>query len=310
MRRLFALSLVLCMALTAVFAETRERVIYLEGQEELINETLYAGPGFSFWYDSDWLEVDAGMSESGQSLILRPIGFGDDLPIYVEMLSPAAAGTGAWEFISSHAADDTVVLFENLESGAEMAWFDLAEAGNPGLVHGYYLVTMDMDEEDENAPWMAAVSTFPVEAWEGAGRRFAELMRTVFFGDAPQAAAQAGMPVRAEWAEGRMNTDTAYLSWNLAGSDAWVLFTAEEGVTDFRILELTMQFTGGGDYAFHEDEAFRLDGLWPVQPLIAGLDFPGDMPCWGIAYVDAAGAQHRCTVEISGENGEIILNPY
>ncbi len=306
MKRLIACLCVLLLLTAAACAETRERTVIVEGSEETITETLYvSGQGFSVWYDAEWLTLNDG----GQRLLLYAAGLNDP-QFALEIMTPAAAGTGAWEFISTRSADDTVVRFEDLESGAEMAWFFLADESDPAVLHGYYLVTMDMDEEDPAAPWVAAAATFPIEAGDGAGPRFTEVMRTVSFGGAQAVAAQPAMPVRAAWAEENTNTLTAYLSWNLIGSDAWVLFTAEEEVTDFRICELTMQFTGDGEYTFHEDEVFALDTLWPTQPLIAGLDFPGDMPCWGIRYTDAAGEEHRFTVGISGEDGEIILTPY
>ncbi len=307
-KKLFALALALVCLAGWACAETRERVIMLEGQEETLTETRCAGPGFSFWYDASWLEIGEA-PEGGGCLLLRPLGSQGADDIWLEILTPEAVGVLPWQFLDNHAYDGTAYLFEDLDIGTELVWFTCPYKQDPDLVSGVYVV-----REEEGGRWVAAIAVWPIEAGDGAGKRFTELMRTVAFGDVSQdgaaAPADGGMPVRALWAEDNTDTATTYLSWNLMGSESWVLFTAEEEVSDFRILELTLQFTGDGDYTYHEAEVFTLDSLRPVQPLIAGLDFPGDMPCWGIAYRDAQGAEHRCTVEISGENGAILLTEY
>lgn len=310
MKRLLVLTLLLALALTAACAETRERVIAVEGQEETVTETLCRTDlGFSFWYDAEWLTTDYALYEDGKSVLLElRTPEGSSGIISLELMPPEVVGMLPWEFLEQNAPDGAEQYFEILDSGAELSWYAGTGTYNPSMMIGCYVLV-------DGERWIAAYGYWPTEAADGCVPRFAELMRTVTFGDAAGAPAApetpaAALPVRAAWAESAADTGTAYLSWNLMNSDAWVLFTAEEEVTDFRILELIMQFGEGGEYSFRETEAFALDTLWPAQPLIAGLEFPGDMPCWGISYVDAAGHPHRCTVEISGENGDIILTEY
>ncbi|MBR4710837.1 MAG: hypothetical protein IKP10_02315 [Clostridia bacterium] len=307
MKRLFALAMILCLALTAACAETRERVVTIDGEEDLVQETLFRTDlGFSFWYDADWLAISEINYGVGIAISVDLIAGGDaEDDTYMELEPPEVIEMLPWEFLEEYRPGDVPQQFEILDSGAEMTWWIGPSAYAEGSVMGIYVVK-------DGEQWIGAYATWPEGYTDSWGARMTDLVRTVSFGggEAPAVPAQSGAPVSAVWAREAMDTASTYLSWNLVGSDAWVMFRAEEGVTDFRIMELTMQFTGDGSYTFHESEAFALEGLWPAQPLIAGLDFPGDMPCWGIAYRDAQGAEHRCTVEISGENGAILLTEY
>ena len=78
MKRLLLTFMIAALMISLARAETRQSVIYLEGEPEPITETLYeTAKGFSFWYDADMLTVDDGMSESGYSLMLFPRESGD-----------------------------------------------------------------------------------------------------------------------------------------------------------------------------------------------------------------------------------------
>ena len=94
MKRLMIALMMIALLASAAFAETREGVIYLEGEPEPITETLYETPwGFSFWYDAETFTVNDSQSESGQSLMISPKD--SDLPIYLEIMTPKAVGISA-----------------------------------------------------------------------------------------------------------------------------------------------------------------------------------------------------------------------
>lgn len=54
-------------------------------------------------------------------------------------------------------------------------------------------------------------------------------------------------------------------------------------------------------------DLFSLPELTPEKPLVAELDFPGDMTTFGIRFRDESGISHTCQISISGRNGAVIL---
>ncbi|MBQ9007961.1 MAG: hypothetical protein IJ088_01340 [Clostridia bacterium] len=66
-----------CLLSTLCGAETRQGVIFLEGMEEPIEETLYESPqGFSFWYVSDRFSVQ-GSADHPEATVIRSL-YSDD----------------------------------------------------------------------------------------------------------------------------------------------------------------------------------------------------------------------------------------
>lgn len=90
-----------------------------------------------------------------------------------------------------------------------------------------------------------------------------------------------------------------------------VLFFADTGVTDFRVLSLTLENVDeNGVATFLTQELYALDALTPEAPLAVVVTFYGSVPCYGISYVDGSGANRRFAVEMSGENGTLQLREF
>lgn len=66
-----------------------------------------------------------------------------------------------------------------------------------------------------------------------------------------------------------------------------------------------VEFTGDG-YTPQTD-LFTIPELNQELPLVAELDFPGDMSTYGIRFVDEIGATHTYYIYISGRNGALML---
>lgn len=70
------------------------------------------------------------------------------------------------------------------------------------------------------------------------------------------------------------------------------------------------------DFAFIGEEylpnadLFRLSEWNGEMPLVAELNFPGDMTMYGIRFVDENGDTHVYSVYISGRNGALVLTEY
>lgn len=87
-----------------------------------------------------------------------------------------------------------------------------------------------------------------------------------------------------------------------------VLFTTERAVMDFELVRLTLREAyDDGTLSFWTEPLCRLENLAPERPLVVRMTFPGDLPAYGISYVDAQGEGHHLLLEISGKDGSLML---
>lgn len=87
-----------------------------------------------------------------------------------------------------------------------------------------------------------------------------------------------------------------------------VLFTPSRSVKDFKLLALTIEDVDeNGNIKFASEEVYFRESLDPECPLAAALDFFGDIPNNGFSYVDDNGTTKSYAVNISGEDGSIIM---
>ncbi len=281
---LFCLAAVLC--LSSACAETRQRYIELEGDQEEITETLYESAlGFSFWYDADRLTVDEGMSESGQSLILSPQD--SDLPIYLEIMLAGALDTESFNYLDENAEADTEYEFDVTEAGGDITYFQKPFEYNPDLVTVFYTL-------EEGNDFAAAYACFPEEAAEGYGEVFLRLLSTLTFRPLPALALEWG-PENEEdedWEEG----------------EALVIFTARKPLSDFQLLALDLPDMEDADAPEYLIETvYRHPGLAAGESLTLPLIFYGDMSNNGVSFVDAEGNVCRYAIDVSGRDGSLLL---
>lgn len=67
------------------------------------------------------------------------------------------------------------------------------------------------------------------------------------------------------------------------------------------------RFEFGPDGYFAGEAFFTLPEMTDQKPLVAELDFPGDMTTYGIRFIDESGVSHTYSIYISGRNGALIL---
>lgn len=90
-----------------------------------------------------------------------------------------------------------------------------------------------------------------------------------------------------------------------------VLFTTSHSVRDFKFLELSDgDFDADGELFFTITEAFHRDTMTPDSPILVRLVFIGTIPNNGFSYIDASGAFHRFTLNLSGEDGSLMVIPF
>ncbi len=288
MKRIIIALLILMLSVCGALAETRESVIYLEGEPEDVTETLYETPwGFYFWYDAELFTVDDSQSESGQSLMICPAE--SDLPVYLELMTPKAVGVPAERFLEVNGMDEMNENEYPCEAGGILKGFADYAAFNEEILQGFY-VAQDGDE------WAAAYINCPVEAWEGYGHRLDRILQTIAFGPLPA--------VRVEEVEEDEDIPSV-----LIGDEDYatcVVFTARRPVKDFQVLELEMS-EDSDELEFVTTTVYTQDELTPDAPLRVSLTFWGDIPNNGIAFTDEDGETHRYVVDMSGESGALYL---
>lgn len=121
-----------------------------------------------------------------------------------------------------------------------------------------------------------------------------------------------GLAVHAEWADGAL-TETSEYEIFIADDGEYstdVLFITVRPLTDFKLMSLSVrEVYDDGSVSYVSEPLYSMENLIPDRPLVARMVFPGDTPAYGISYVDdyGDGKTHFLTVEISGEDGSLIL---
>ncbi|MBQ5333926.1 MAG: hypothetical protein J6K92_11830 [Oscillospiraceae bacterium] len=122
-------------------------------------------------------------------------------------------------------------------------------------------------------------------------------------------AAENEPQIRVEWADETVLTadHDEYDIFELSEEQAKVAFTSDTPVNGFVILELTLtDCSDEGVMTFIAYPAASPD-ITPEKPLVIGFTFMGDIPGYGFQYEDADGNIRRFAMEISGEDGSLLI---
>ena len=115
--------------------------------------------------------------------------------------------------------------------------------------------------------------------------------------------------IRVEWADEAVLTaehDECDI-FEPSEEQAQVAFSSDTPVNEFLILELTLtDCSEEGVMTFNAYPAASPD-ITPGKPLVIGFTFMGDIPEYGFQYEDADGNLRRFAMEISGEDGSLVI---
>lgn len=144
-------------------AETRKGVIWLEGMEETIEETLFESPdGFSFWYASDMLEADFGSKDDVEGIIVsNPYSY-DYMLLYV--ISEEEAAQYAVD-LDENIAEQSAVSRVQAEVYCEL---------QDGTYNFLTLIA-------EDGRYLCAIGAYSEEAAEGTARYFQLVLDSLAF---------------------------------------------------------------------------------------------------------------------------------
>ena len=133
---------------------------------------------------------------------------------------------------------------------------------------------------------------------------FASLTFTPFSGDMSSA-------VDVAWAEDVMARYSDYTEYVADSSEyeSKVAFIAASRVTDFKVLSLELvDFKEDGTIKFDSKEIYSQEELSKDAPLIVTMTFVGEIPNYGISYVDENGQTKTFSIGISGYDGSLFLD--
>lgn len=88
-----------------------------------------------------------------------------------------------------------------------------------------------------------------------------------------------------------------------------VMFSSQSDITGFKVLSL--EFESVDDYGninYNKATAYTLDNLPAGKYFAVNMIFNGDIPNNGISYIDGNGIERCFAVEISGDDGSVIMS--
>lgn len=120
------------------------------------------------------------------------------------------------------------------------------------------------------------------------------------------------LPINVEWADDKLSSLKDYHQYYLDQSEMQVklLFSTTSHLEDFKLLALTFKdIDDKGNMQFAAEERYLLESLDEDYPLVVGMTFYGDLPCYGISYIDEGGTIRQYAITQSGEDGSLLLEP-
>ena len=86
-----------------------------------------------------------------------------------------------------------------------------------------------------------------------------------------------------------------------------VIYT-DKAVREFRALALSApEVDDDGNLSFAATERYVIGVLEPENPIVLTVTFYGDLPSWGVSYVDETGKIRTFALDVSGEDGAAVL---
>lgn len=117
--------------------------------------------------------------------------------------------------------------------------------------------------------------------------------------------------VQAHWAEDVLAglSDYHEVSVSTAEPLARVLLSCEYAVKDFKVLGIEAS-PMSNSLSFSTEELYALDELSSDRPLLLNMTFYGLLPYYGVSYVDDSGETISYSINMSGEDGSVILTEF
>ena len=221
-------------------------------------------------------------------------------PVPVPTAPPAPAETVA----QTHPAEETAPPAETEEPAAELPYLQRIAYEGQSIFDGpgYDYAFVGTVEK-------AGTYTIVEEAWDVEDHLWGRLKSGAGWVDLTDIRSEERMsePLRANYADDRLLGSGNFHRY-VGCTDEYavhVAFRANETLTDVQLYSMEIHET-----LELGEELFSLARLEPGKPLVADLDFPGDMSTYAIRFTDSGGTQRYLTVYISGRNGALEQSEY
>ena len=212
---------------------------------------------------------------------------------------------------ANSAAENGQGVFYLTKDGTELECESFLFTGlnRDGDLDVYYNETGSWDPAESEKSDMTAEDFW---ALDPAGE---PLPLTPFSGTEVGSANESRVPVSVQYLTEAGDVDCNWVTLYDGPDSCCILFTTDSRVTDFTLLDLFAEdFTETGAVIFSatpvelDEERDSLPSVMtPDTPVAVQLIFPGDLPAYGISYVDAGGNLRRFAIEVSGYDGSVLL---
>lgn len=140
-----------------------------------------------------------------------------------------------------------------------------------------------------------------------------ELRRFTFYESTQSELNDQPAQVNIEWAQEARGDFASYHEFTADTSDYQVelLISTDKILKNFQFLSLTNTVVDEtGKLLFDMETLYTLDSFSPEKPLVVNLTFFGDLPSYGFSYADETGATRYFSINLSGEDGSLLLNEF
>lgn len=221
-------------------------------------------------------------------------------------------GDGYFYYYGSNSASESakgVFYLTKNGTGLECESFLFTSLNSDGDLEVYRNETGSLDPAESEKSDMTAEDFRALDPAEDP------LPLTPFSGTDGESANESGVPVSVRYLTEAGDVDCDWVTLYDGPDSCCILFTTDSRVTDFTLLDLFAEdFTENGAVIFSATPV-ELDGergslpsvMTPDTPVAVQLIFPGDLPAYGISYVDAKGSLRRFAIAVSGCDGSLLL---
>ena len=115
-------------------------------------------------------------------------------------------------------------------------------------------------------------------------------------------------PITAYWVQDWPFTYHNEFTADTSPDQTQIVLVADETVKDFKFLSLHIRMMNAdGSPQYLVDPMYSQPEFVPEWPLLVNMTFYGDMPSYGISYVDQSGATRYFAIGMSGKDGSLLL---
>jgi len=152
---------------------------------------------------------------------------------------------------------------------------------------------------------LAGVYTIVEEQWDGEGNLWGRLKSGIGWVDLTDIR-NPSCPLNVGFSDyALLENGFHYFALDRAEYPVSLVIRPDETVSGFRLTQVDLS---AGEAIF-TDTLFSVEVLSPDMPLVAQLEFPGDMSCFGIRFTDGTGVEHRYILSMSLRNSMPVIYP-